>query len=140
MLSKRGAAHGPDRRHSCSGEALPQRRLGIVLPRDSEKVGCLRCAGECDEIDLIASDATGRFRLRTPKLPTAVHGAGDAVAALFFLHLLRTGAAGEALSLAASAIFGVLERTADAGADEMLIIAAQEELVRPRKWFRAEPV
>jgi pyridoxine kinase len=93
-----------------------------------------------DSVDLIASDAAGRFRLRTPKLPTAVHGAGDAVAALFFVHLLRTGAAGAALSHAASAIFGVLERTAAAGADEMLLIAAQEELVRPSRMFLAEPV
>ena len=44
-----------------------------------------------DAIDLLASDATGRFRLRTPKLPLAVNGAGDAIAALFFAHYLRSG-------------------------------------------------
>jgi len=93
-----------------------------------------------DCIDLIAGEAAGRFRLRTPRLPVAVHGAGDAVAALFFLHWLRTGSAAAALSLAASAIFGVLQKTAEAGADEMLLIDAQEQLVKPSRMFLAEPV
>src|SRR5262249_37826533 len=50
-----------------------------------------------DAIDLVASDATGAFRTRTPKLPIAINGAGDAIAALFFAHYLRTGSAAEAL-------------------------------------------
>ena len=40
-----------------------------------------------DAIDLVACDAAGRYRLRTPKLPIAAHGAGDAIAALFLAHL-----------------------------------------------------
>ena len=93
-----------------------------------------------DSIDLVACERAGRFRLRTPRLPVAVHGAGDAVAALFFLYWLRTGSAAEALSRAASAIFGVLHQTALAGADEMRLIDAQEELVNPSRMFSAEPV
>ena len=73
--------------------------------------------------------ATGRFRLRTPKLPLVVNGAGDAIAALFFAHYLRSGKIDEALSRAASAIFGVLAKTAEAGAPEIQLIAAQEEIV-----------
>ena len=68
-----------------------------------------------DAIDLIACDDAGRHRLRTPKLPISVNGAGDAIAALFFAHYLRSGSAAEALSRAVSAVFGVLKRTADAG-------------------------
>ena len=56
------------------------------------------------------SDETGCFRLRTPKLPISVNGAGDAIAALFFAHYLRSGRVDEALARAASAIFGVLEQ------------------------------
>ena len=93
-----------------------------------------------DAIDLLACDDTGRYRLRTPKLPIAVNGAGDAIAALFFAHCLRTGSAAEALSRAASALFGVLKRTADMGSREILLIDAQEELVKPSREFRAEPV
>jgi pyridoxine kinase len=93
-----------------------------------------------DAVDLVACEAAGRYRLRTPKLPIAAHGAGDAIAALFLLHYLRTGSAAEALSAAASAIFGVLKRTAAAGANEMLLVEAQNELVNPSQVFRSEPL
>jgi pyridoxine kinase len=93
-----------------------------------------------DATDLLVSDDNGRFRVRTPRLPIVVNGAGDAMAALFFAHYLRTGVVAEALSLAASSIFGVLSRTAEEGAAEMLLVAAQEELVNPSRVFRARPV
>jgi pyridoxine kinase len=79
-------------------------------------------------------------RLRTPRLPTAAHGAGDAIAALFLAHYLRSRSAAEALSLSASSVFGVLQRTAAAGAQEMLLIEAQDELVKPSTMFRTEPL
>ena len=91
-----------------------------------------------DAIDLLASDETGRFRLRTPKLPLVVNGAGDAIAALFFAHYLRSGKIDEALSRAGSAIFGVLAKTAEAGAGEIQLVAAQEEIVEPSQVFEAE--
>jgi pyridoxine kinase len=93
-----------------------------------------------DAIDLVASDTSGRFRVRTPKLPIAVNGAGDAIAALFFAHYLRTGAARDALARATSSIFGLLKRTADAGSREILLVEAQEEFVNPTRVFAAEPI
>ena len=93
-----------------------------------------------DSIDLLASDETGCFRVRTPILPISVNGAGDAVAALFFAHYLRSGRVDAALAAAASAIFGVLSRTADIGAREIQLIAAQDEIVRPSRLFQAEDV
>jgi pyridoxine kinase len=89
-------------------------------------------------IDLLASDATGRFRLRTPKLNLAVNGAGDVIAALFFAHYLLVGKINEALSKAASAIFGVLTKTAELGAAEIQIVAAQHEIVEPSRVFEAQ--
>lgn len=91
-----------------------------------------------DAIDLLACDDTGRYRLRTPRLPVSVNGAGDAIAALFFAHCLRSGSAAEALSRAVSAVYGVLKRTAEAGSREILLIEAQDELVNPSREFRAE--
>ena len=93
-----------------------------------------------DQIDLFASGPEGRFRVRTPLLELFVNGAGDAVAALFFAHYLRTRSTAEALSLSASSIFGVLRRTAEEGSREILLVQAQEEFVKPGKVFRAEPV
>ena len=91
-----------------------------------------------DSVDLLASDETGRFRLRTPKLPLVANGAGDAIAALFFAHYLRLGKIDEALSRSASAIFGVLTKTAELGAHEIQIVAAQHEIVEPSRVFKAE--
>jgi pyridoxine kinase len=93
-----------------------------------------------DAIDLIASDGAGRFRLRTPKLPLAVHGAGDAIAALFFAHWLRTGSTPDALARAASSVFGILSITAGVGAHEMLLVEAQDEISAPRHMFKPEPI
>lgn len=91
-----------------------------------------------DSIDMLASDANGCFVLRTPRLPLAVNGAGDAIAALFFAHYLRDGKVGEALSLSASSIFGVLAKTAGMGAREIQLVSAQEEIVKPTRVFEAE--
>jgi pyridoxine kinase len=92
-----------------------------------------------DVIDLAVCDETGRHRLRTPRLPVAAHGAGDAIAALFMAHYLRTGSAAEAMSRAAASIFGILKRTAATGS-ELALIEAQDELVNPSTIFRAEPL
>jgi pyridoxine kinase len=93
-----------------------------------------------DAIDLLASDDKGVFRLRTPKLPLSVNGAGDAIAALFFAHYLRSGDIGKALAQAASSIFGILTKTVDAGSREIQLVAAQDEIVRPSRMFEAEEI
>jgi pyridoxine kinase len=93
-----------------------------------------------DAVDLLVSDPQGRFRLRTPKLTLTVNGAGDMIAALFFAHLLRSGSAAEALARATSSVFGVLRRTAQAGAREMRLIEAQDEIVAPGEIFQPETV
>jgi pyridoxine kinase len=91
-----------------------------------------------DAIEMLASDSTATFRLRTPKLADVFHGAGDLIAALFFAHYLKTNSAGEALARAGSAVFGVLEKTAEVGAAELQIVAAQDQIVAPSRPFEAE--
>ena len=90
-----------------------------------------------DAVDLLASDETGDFRLRTPRLAVAANGAGDVIAALFFALYLRSGRIDEALSRAASAIFGVLKRTAELGAPEIQLVLAQDEIIAPSQLFDA---
>jgi pyridoxine kinase len=87
---------------------------------------------------MIASGPDGRFRVRTPRLPITLNGAGDAIAALFFAHLLKSGATGEAMAQAGSSLYGVLKLTADRGAREILLVEAQEEFVAPSQVFEAE--
>ena len=90
-----------------------------------------------DAIDMLASDDSGMFLVRTPKLPLSVNGAGDAIAALFFAHYLRSGKIDAALSAAGSAVYGVLAKTVEAGTREIQLVAAQEEIVSPSKVFEA---
>jgi pyridoxine kinase len=75
-----------------------------------------------------------------PRLHIVVNGAGDAIAALFFAHYLSTGSAAEAMSRAASSVFGVLNRTAEAGSGEMLLVEAQQGFVTPSQVFVAQRI
>jgi pyridoxine kinase len=90
-----------------------------------------------DAIDMLVGEA-GRFHLlRTPRLPVSLNGAGDAIAALFLFHCLRTGDAAMALECAGASVFGLMRRTAEAGSREILTVAAQEEFVSPADRFAA---
>jgi pyridoxine kinase len=93
-----------------------------------------------DAIDLLAADGAGFWRVRTPNLSVAVNGAGDAIAALFFVHYARTGSAATALGEAAASVYGLLKRTADAGSREILTVEAQDEFVSPTTRFPVEEV
>jgi pyridoxine kinase len=93
-----------------------------------------------DEIDMLVAEDGAFHLLRTPLLAIAANGAGDAIAALFLLHRLRSGSAAQALEAAGSSVFGLLRRTAEAGSLELLTIAAQQEFVAPSRMFRALPV
>jgi pyridoxine kinase len=93
-----------------------------------------------DAIDLLAGEGGGFWRVRTPRLSISVNGAGDAIAALFFVHYARTGSAAAALGEAAASTYGLLKRTAEAGAREILTVAAQDEFVSPSERFAVEAV
>jgi pyridoxine kinase len=93
-----------------------------------------------DGVDLIVGEGGKFWRVRTPRLAVSVNGAGDAIAALFFVHYLRSLAAGTALAEAAASIYGLLKRTQDAGSREILLVAAQEEFVSPTRRFELEEV
>ena len=65
-------------------------------------------------------------RLRTPSPAQVARCANDS-------------GASEALSAAASSVYGVLRETEAANSREILTVAAQEEFVAPSEVFRAEP-
>lgn len=90
-----------------------------------------------DSIDLLAAEDGVFFRLRTPRLDLQPNGAGDAIAALFLFHRLRSRSVETALREAAASVFGLLVRTAAAGSRELLMVAAQDEFVRPSRTFAA---
>ena len=92
-----------------------------------------------DAMDMLVGEGGAFHLLRTPRLKINVNGAGDAIAALFLFHRIRSGSAAMALAEAGSAIHGLLRRTADAGSREILTVAAQNEFVSPTWRFAASP-
>jgi len=118
-------------------------RLAATMRPDGPRIVLLTSLRTAEtpagHLDMLAAEA-GRFHLlRTPELPLSVNGAGDALAALFLYHRLSTGSAAAALERAGSSLFGVLRRTAEAGARELRLVAAQEEFVAPGTRFPAIP-
>ncbi len=70
----------------------------------------------------------------------SVNGAGDAIAALFFVHYARSRSAAAALSEAGHRSTGFSSRTEEAGSREILTVAAQDEFVSPSRRFPVEEV
>ena len=88
-----------------------------------------------DALDMAVSDREGLWRLRTPRLPLAVNGAGDLLSALFLHHWLRTRSAPRSLAEAASSVYAAVAATAARGERELALVAAQADWVAPERRF-----
>ncbi len=95
-----------------------------------------------DQIEMLAVTAEGAWLVATPLLrfPVPPNGSGDAVAALFLAHYLRSGDAAAALGEAAAAIFAIMQATHRARRRELDLIGAQDEIARPVRRFAVHPV
>lgn len=113
----------------------------MVLAR-GPRVVVVTSLREATSIACLAVTAEGAWAVRTPCLPfdPPVSGTGDALAALLLAHLLRGEAAPEALSLAVSSLYGVLEQTRALGRREMALVQAQDEIALPSRLFAPLPV
>jgi pyridoxine kinase len=90
------------------------------------------------ELAVLAEMAEQAWLAATPELPLAIGGgAGDAFSAPFLGHYLTTADLRVALERAVAATFALVERTSAAGAEELEIVAAQNELVLPQPRFSA---
>ena len=93
-----------------------------------------------NSISLLASHHNGAcFHVTTPHLDLspAPNGAGDFTAAVFTGHLLKGAALDAALEATAASIYGVFDATHKAGSRELMLIAAQDEIIAPRHHFTA---
>ncbi len=86
----------------------------------------------------LAATAEGAWIVRTPALEGAPHGAGDLFAALYLAAFLETDDPSVSLSRAVSSTFAIVAASVAAGADELALIAAQDQLVAPAHVFAAE--
>ncbi|HTH17317.1 MAG TPA: pyridoxal kinase PdxY [Magnetospirillum sp.] len=93
-------------------------------------------------IACLAVTADGAWAVRTPRLPfdPPVSGAGDTLAALLLAHLMRGEDAPEALSLAVSSLYGVLDKTYALHRRELALVQAQGEIATPSRLFPPLPV
>jgi pyridoxine kinase len=123
--------------------AIAARALRERGPRIVVATGLSGSGGQTGgTLSCLVACAEGCYAVRTPMvpLPAPVNGAGDALAALLLAHLLRGEAAPEALSLAVSSLYGVLERTLALGRRELALVAAQDEIALPTRLFPPLPV
>jgi pyridoxine kinase len=90
------------------------------------------------ELAVLADTADQAWLAATPELPLAIGGGtGDAFSALFLGHYLTTAELRTALERAVAATFALVERTSAAGAEELELVAAQDELINPARRFPA---
>jgi pyridoxine kinase len=96
-------------------------------------------------IDMLVSDKTGVYRIRTPELAlgAAVAGSGDLTASVFLSRYLETADVKTTLELTTGSVFGILETAFRAllpsasGPVELPLIQAQDELSSPSRVFQA---
>ena len=124
-------------------EAVAAARRALALGPSVVLVTGLRHeATGAGEVELLAVTGEDAWRLCTPLLACdpQPNGAGDLLAALYLGHYLRTREPARALEAAAAATFAVLARTQAAGTRELQLIAAQDDLVAPKRHFPAEKI
>ncbi|MDR1711941.1 MAG: pyridoxal kinase PdxY [Propionibacteriaceae bacterium] len=91
-------------------------------------------------LTMLVVDAAGAWRVDTPLIDRAFTGSGDVTAALFLANYLSTRDCAAALESTAASVYSLLKATADAGSPELLLVAAQEQLVNPEFTFSAAAV
>ena len=93
-----------------------------------------------DALDLAVANSSGAWRVRTPRVPIAVKGAGDLLSAVFLARWLESRDMADALAQAASSVYGVVAATYAAGTQELQLIAAQSEIAAPSRRFAPKPL
>jgi pyridoxine kinase len=90
------------------------------------------------ELAVLADSADEAWLVATPRLPLVTGaGAGDVFSALFLGHHLAAGELPTGLERAVAAMFALVERTCAAGAEELELVAAQDQLLAPPVRFPA---
>ena len=87
-------------------------------------------------VSTLGKDRTHIWTIETPRLNIETNGAGDCLAAIFLGHLMTEHSFSRSLSLAVSAIHGILSNMTPAASD-IPLIAAQKSIINPSKIFPA---
>ena len=88
-----------------------------------------------DVLEMIASDDTGTWIVKTPRLPFKRNGSGDVACALFTGHYGESGNAADSLAKTASSVYDLLEATYEADSPELLLVESQDSFAHPQMQF-----
>ncbi len=117
--------------------ALMARGPTTIIITSAEFAGTPDSEIETLAIERADAGRISAWRVRTPRVPISPSGTGDLFAALFVAGRVRGLATPDALGHAASAIHGVLERTAQRGTEEMRIVESADVMLDPKPRFTA---
>jgi len=101
------------------------------------------------ELSMLASDSKNVYKVTTPELPLGggVAGTGDMTTSIFLSRYLETKNLAKTLELCTASIFGILNASFAAASSikndlpvELKVIDAQQELVSPSQFFKAEKI
>ena len=122
--------------------ATLRRQMRVGGPRIVLLTSLMREDAPSDTIETLCVTDDGAYLLTTPliALEPPRNGTGDAIAALFLGHYLKSGSAQAALETSVSALYKLLEVTQVAGTREIQLIAVQDEFVQPTHIFVARKV
>lgn len=93
-----------------------------------------------DQLTMLAVSGDGAWQVTTPRLERTFTGSGDLTAAMFLANHLATGDPGQAVGRTADVVYSVLKATTDAGSAELLLVAAQDEIVNPSHHFEVQRI
>lgn len=96
--------------------------------------------GDARELGILADSEAASWIVWTPHLPVTLNGTGDAFTALFLGNWLATGDLAATLENAVSSMYALVEATHEAGSRELELVAAQHQLVEPKRRFAAARV
>ena len=113
------------------------RRLLMRGPRGAI-VSSVSEASGVGGIKTVLVTATSAVGVETPKIPFAAKGSGDLLSALWLGRYLKSGSEREALELALSSLFGLIEKTGKADGAELPLIREQDLITEPQHTFSAE--
>jgi pyridoxine kinase len=98
----------------------------------------LELPGRPEQLAVLAATAEEAWLVATPRLPLAIGGGtGDAFSALFLGHYLAAPDLCTALERAVAAMFALVAETCDSGAEELCLVAAQNQMMAPARRFAA---
>ncbi|MCL2801406.1 MAG: pyridoxal kinase PdxY [Treponema sp.] len=110
----------------------------VLLTSYKEENGCL---------GIIASDKNQIYKITTPELPIGNNaaGTGDMTAAVFLSRFLETKNLSKTLELCTASVYSILEESYNYYKDsekklELRIINAQDQLISPSHYFKAEKI